>query len=223
MITDYLKNAVGPAPWYWKRFPKLQGKSNTYSWVNGGHSAIYLINNSKPDEIRFAVRMYTRVFPINSRLFGIWYEEKDRIVVSAYDPDSIEFVLNSKVDPDSETYDCYKQTLASFSLRNDLEEGAHPASIPDCFLDIPEIFIVAPLYSIYAVNTEKGLIRVHPQKWFTASDYDFGYQWITAVTRNPDTGRLIGEGIRLDPFILTPDGCHIDQWLGKDWEIMRPH
>ena len=44
--------------------------------------------------------------------------------------------------------------------------------------------------------------RLYPQDWFNHSDMDFGYQWVTRMVRNPETGFVHGEGIRIAPFIL---------------------
>ena len=47
---------------------------------------------------------------------------------------------------------------------------------------------------------------VIPQDWWNESDADFGYQWITRVGRDPKSGRLVGDGIRIEPFKLDASG-----------------
>jgi hypothetical protein len=57
---------------------------------------------------------------------------------------------------------------------------------------------------------------VLPQKWFNGGKYDFGYQWITRVQRDPRTGQIVGEGIRLGNFLLDRSGTEIQEWLHED-------
>ena len=52
-----------------------------------------------------------------------------------------------------------------------------------------------------------------PQTWFTAGKYDIGYQWITRVTRDPATGRILGGGIRIGNFELAEDGMGLERWI----------
>jgi hypothetical protein len=44
--------------------------------------------------------------------------------------------------------------------------------------------------------------RLYPQDWFNSGGFDYGYQWVTRVARNPRTGQIHGEGIRIAPFVL---------------------
>ena len=43
---------------------------------------------------------------------------------------------------------------------------------------------------------------VLPQDWFNSANLDYGYQWVTRVARDPQTGRIHGDGIRISPFVL---------------------
>ncbi len=41
--------------------------------------------------------------------------------------------------------------------------------------------------------------------WWNEGNFDFGYQWITRVAREPATGNLAGDEIRFEPFIMDPE------------------
>lgn len=56
--------------------------------------------------------------------------------------------------------------------------------------------------ALLVANPKQSVYRLYPQDWFNSSDLDFGYQWITRVARDPQTGRVHGEGFRLKPFEL---------------------
>lgn len=44
--------------------------------------------------------------------------------------------------------------------------------------------------------------RLYPQDWFNSGGMDYGYQWVTRVMRDRSTGRVQGDGFRIDPFTL---------------------
>ena len=41
---------------------------------------------------------------------------------------------------------------------------------------------------------------------FNRGDFDFGYQWITRVARDPKSRHIVGDGIRITPFRLDASG-----------------
>jgi hypothetical protein len=56
--------------------------------------------------------------------------------------------------------------------------------------------------ALLVAKPKESSYRLYPQDWFNSADFDFGYQWITRVARDPQTGRVRGEGIRIAPFQL---------------------
>jgi hypothetical protein len=75
------------------------------------------------------------------------------------------------------------------------------------------MFAEDPACAIFVLYPHAGLIQVIPQSWFNAKDYEVGKQWITRITRDPVSHRLIGDGFRIQPFCLTEDGKQLDSWL----------
>jgi len=61
--------------------------------------------------------------------------------------------------------------------------------------------------ALLVANPARSTYRLYPQDWFNHAGLDYGYQWVTRVVRNPRSGRIHGEGIRIAPFVL-------DQSLG---------
>jgi hypothetical protein len=59
------------------------------------------------------------------------------------------------------------------------------------------------------------LVEVLPQKWFTASQYRVGQQWITRAARDPDSQRIIGECFGVGTFLLEDDGCRLAEWVER--------
>ena len=56
--------------------------------------------------------------------------------------------------------------------------------------------------ALLIAKPNRGVFRLYPQDWFNTADLDFGYQWVTRVARDPKSGRVHGEGIRIRPFVL---------------------
>jgi hypothetical protein len=56
--------------------------------------------------------------------------------------------------------------------------------------------------ALLLARPREGTARILPQDWFNAGGYDYGYQWVTRVARDPRTGRIHGDGIRIGPFVL---------------------
>jgi hypothetical protein len=72
-----------------------------------------------------------------------------------------------------------------------------------------------PAFALYVFYLQAGLVEVLPQKWFTASQYEVGKQWITRAARDPESHRIFGECFGAGSFLLEPDGCRLERWLEK--------
>jgi hypothetical protein len=75
--------------------------------------------------------------------------------------------------------------------------------------------------SLWIIRPKDGTVEVYPQDWFNHGDYDFGYQWPTRVARDPETGIIVGDGIRIDLFALDDSYRQLSvprlrQWLDHD-------
>jgi hypothetical protein len=106
--------------------------------------------------------------------------------------------------------------IANIRVPSLLPEGSHVLEFPEILKQVPEILVlcdVATSRTVFSIKPGSGLIHVYPQNWFNEGDSDFGYQWITRITRDPKTGRLVGDGIRISSFILTNDSTQIDRWI----------
>jgi hypothetical protein len=56
--------------------------------------------------------------------------------------------------------------------------------------------------ALLVANPSQSKYRLYPQDWFNAGGLDYGYQWVTRVVRDSQTGHIHGQGIRIQPFIL---------------------
>ena len=82
---------------------------------------------------------------------------------------------------------------------------SYPAKSPD-----------DPAFALYVVYLQARLVEVLPQKWFTASQYQVGKQWITRAARDPESHRIFGECFGAGSFLLEEDGCRLERWIEKN-------
>lgn len=160
-----------------------------------------------------------------SRL-GIWCPEPGYLRLLCFDPDHLaSFPLRDVAGWFKRSQDrIYSATapLAEMEISSRLTAGTHAVEVPPEFRDINELLLISsyPAASkddaacaILALHPRAGEVTVLPQTWFTANKYDIGYQWITRVTRDPATVRIIGGGIRIGNFELTENGMGLERWL----------
>jgi hypothetical protein len=160
-----------------------------------------------------------------SRL-GIWCPEPGYLRLLCFDPDQLAaFPLHDVAGWFKRSQDrIYSAAppLAEMEINSRLTAGKHPVDVPPEFRGLEELLLVGPYpatsrddaaCAILVLHPTAGEVTMLPQTWYTANKYDIGYQWITRVTRDPASGRIIGGGIRIRDFELTEDGMGLERWL----------
>jgi len=210
----------------------LEGPSgHRYSWSYHGNEAeieylVTLNQRSEPNRTLLALNTYCRPFQAPESRLGVWCPEPGYLRVMCFDPDQLEtFPLRDIAGWFKRSQDrIYSTTapLAEFEISSRLAEGTHPLEVPAEFQAIEELVLIgsypAPskedaAVTVVVVRPREGQVQVLPQKWFTAGKYEVGRQWITRVARDPVSGCLLGEGLRIGNFELTEDGTQIERWL----------
>ena len=119
--------------------------------------------------------------------------------------------------------------VASVAVRTSLPDGRTRCAFPDAMHELDELLVLthstaegeqrnyhdAMSLRLWIIRPHEGTIDVIPQDWFNRGDYDFGYQWVTRVAREPG-GRIVGEGIRIGAFVLDESGRRVSEWLSTD-------
>ncbi len=122
------------------------------------------------------------------------------------------------------------EPLSVFEFSTGLADGTHQLELPVHFHGLGELLLLAPstaggrkeddfreMYQrLWILDPRNGVLEAVPQDWFNESPYDFMYQWITRVARLPDSGRIVGEGMRLGVFQLDQANRRVDEWLVTD-------
>jgi len=114
--------------------------------------------------------------------------------------------------------------IAEFDVASGLAAGMHKIEVPSELQAVDELILPTsypakspddPAFALYVVYPNAGLVEVLPQKWFTASQYQVGKQWITRASRDPESHRIFGECFGIGTFLLEEDGCRLERWLEK--------
>jgi hypothetical protein len=96
--------------------------------------------------------------------------------------------------------------LAETRVSAALPAGSYDHVFPDVMREAAELLVLAvpelDRLALYVIDPVEDRIDVYPQDWFNQANLDYGYQWVTRVAREPTTGRIQGEGVRIDRFVL---------------------
>jgi hypothetical protein len=232
-LLDLLARTVGPSPWYWKTFPSLHSPAGQrFAWIHhGDHGPLsYLVSlnlEQEPDRPRLALNTYCRPFLVPPSHLGIWCPEGRSIRFTVFDPEQLkEFDL-------AEIAGWFKQSseriYSATAPLADFEPPALGAStqnieVPPELRTVDELIVPTsysaksrddPAFALYIFYLRAGLVEVLPQKWFTASQYEVGKQWITRAARDPESHGIFGECFGVGSFLLEEDGCRLDRWIER--------
>ena len=229
---SFLEKAPGPTPWYWKNLPALAGSSGQrFVWRYHGETGDlpYLVTfemERDPEKPLLALNSGCTPFLVPPANLGIWCHEYRKLRLLAFDPDQLKAFSYMDIagwfKASNDRIYSATEPIADFDISAVLPPGAHPIDVPAGLHTVDEV--LAPVsypakepadaaYAIYAFYLQAGLVEVLPQKWFTLGKSDIGYQWITRAVRDPQSHRIVGDGIRIDAFELDESGTDIARWL----------
>lgn len=192
----------------------------------------YVVSLSAPERTErpvLALNTYCRPFLVPPSYLGVWCPEGRNIRLACFDPAQLkEFDI-------AEIAGWFKQSsdriysasppVADFEVVPLLGAGTHKIEVPEQFRSVDELIVPAgypakssddPAFALYVFYLRAGLVEVSPQRWFTASQYQVGKQWITRATRDFETQRIVGECFGVGIFQLEADGCRLERWLEKN-------
>jgi hypothetical protein len=233
-LSESVRAATGPSPWYWETFPAPTGASGKkYEWRFHPQDSqlaflVTLHLAGEPNKPRLALNTYCRPFLITSDTFGVWCPEGRSLRFVVFDPDSLkpfDFVeIAGWFKASSERIYAATPPISEFSLPTTLVNGTQSFQFPSEVESLKELLAVTALPStaaddpsaaVYVLYPHAALVEVLPQKWFTPRQYKLGQQWISRATRDPDTHRIVGECVRVGLFELTDDGEEVRRWIEK--------
>lgn len=221
-----LDNAPGPSPWYLRgSSPRIPG----FRWSPAGESsqtagATILSNRHGPVLI---LDFHNYVSCVDSETILVWHQ---RFVDSGPTPPVVMRIFRladlRPVEGDLEALcESMRRAEAPFAASGrPLCECSIPTTVanerrelvfPKQLCHIEELLILCHSSGVEDSSTWErsnlallvarpgdGTYQLFPQDWFNSAGLDYGYQWVTRVARDPRTGRIHGEGVRISPFVL---------------------
>jgi hypothetical protein len=232
-LRQLLAGTIGPAPWYWETFPSLISASGQrFVWTHhGDHGPLaYLVSlglEQEPEAPRLALNTYCRPFLVPPARLGIWCPEGRSIRFLCFDPDQLKAFDFAEIagwfKQSNERVYATTAPIVEFEPLA-LGQSTHNLEVPLELQMVDELIVPAsypannnddPAFALYVFSLRAGLLEVLPQKWFTASQYDVGRQWIPRVARDPESHRIFGECFGVGSFLLQEDGCRLENWIEK--------
>jgi hypothetical protein len=233
-LREIVSQTIGPAPWYWKTFPPLVSETRQrFVWTyHGDQGALaYLVSlglEQEPEKPRLALNTYCRPFFVAPSYLGVWCPEGRSLRLTCFDIDALKAFDFAEVagwfKQSTERIYAATEPIADFQIPLNLRQGTHKVEVPPEFQVVDELIVPTgyeavsnddPAFALFFLYLRAGLVEVLPQTWFTLGQSDIGYQWITRAARDPESHRIVGDGIRIGMFLLQEDGCRLERWIEK--------
>ena len=234
LYTEAIKGAPGPAPWYLSQ-PASDLSTSTLKlhWErdpDAGPSAL-----KDESGIAYAlVSMYNYIWRFSDQRFVVWFSEVPRdgsdplggtVRFEIYSIEQLTPLSNialalQRLKAKETSFVISSVPIAEARLQRNLETGDSSVQFDPHFAQCRELLVLvsnpswdSTQLNLWVIKPGSGCVSVVPQDWFIKGPYDFGYQWVTRVTREPSTRSIVGDGIRIGAFLLDPNGNSFAKWL----------
>jgi hypothetical protein len=236
-IGKLLTTAPGPSPWYLRASgPRVQTAWGQGRWVEAGndeHTAGKMLLQAE-DKTLAIVSMYNYALAVDGTIVLFW----SQVYVSRGNTAPVHMTaidcrqLVPLDDPRRMCADLPQgaalKVASGITGEIDVpttEIGDRKVSFPSPISDLDEILILARSSGVdgtdgaiwneclIVAKPDLGYVEVIPQDWFNKGQWDFGWQWPTRVARDPKTGHIVGDGIRMGVFMLDESCRNVQRWL----------
>ena len=221
-----LGQAPGPSPWYLRWTPPAV---HGFSWIDGAASkqavGAFVLSGSAGSVLILDFHNY--VLPLDRDTLLVWHQRAGEsgltppVVLRVFFlPDllplqgALEDLCASMRNAQS-PFRSASPPVCEFPLPTTVAGVRQPLTFPDQLRQVPELLILCASsgaeprvtgdrnnLGLLVASPRDGWFQIHPQDWFNRGGFDYSYEWVTRVARDPRTGRIHGEGIRIQPFVL---------------------
>jgi hypothetical protein len=234
LALSAIESATGPSPWYWRTFPLLVGTSGgllnwQYDASDGkGRAFVALSSSSAPSQYKLILGNHCRPFALESHNLGLWFPEDSSIRLLRFDPELLATIPRpAHFSRLGERYHAATPPLGDFRIPTKLNPGKNEMKYPDWLALVQELVLVGEyehkqgrcITTVFVLSGINASIDIYPQEWTSGHE---GWEWVTRVTRHPSTGLLLGDGVRMRPFELAADNCHLGRYLAPGDAALLP-
>jgi len=234
-----LTKVPGPSPWYlYKMGPKIRTKYGITSWKYAGRSEnkcgkfILKAGNNNLAVFNF----YNYVCHLKDSLLLVWNQPRtdkgttNPIILKIFDCnkfipiDNLENIYPEMKEKEILIY--HKNGVQDkFEIPTTNIDKSLKLYIPDSLREMDEILILAHSSALagwtwdrnnlclLSLKPKTGTCDFYPQDWFNNGGYDYGYEWVTHVAREPKSQKICGAGVRIKSFILDRTNRKIEKYF----------
>ena len=236
-LRAVLAAAPGPSPWYLRTGgPQLRVGLGALAWTSAGDREPFAgktLLRAPSGAVLAIVDLYCYVRAFGERRFLVWFlgedgEEGQTLSFHFYDAERLGPIADvtaacRAMKASGVRFHATGGEICRFAVPTSLPPGVSAMDFPEPVRGIGELLALGPSTSseggglcIFVLRPREGTVEIVPQDWFNRGQFDFGYQWVTRVARDPASGRVVGEGIRLGEFILDASMRQLAGWLHFD-------
>lgn len=206
---NLFEGVPGPSPWYLRseRAPRIPG----FRWKDEGASTQLVGSDGPVLEVGF----YVWIQAIDESMLLAWHQagrwdDPGPVHLTLLEPRRLPRLIGKLPEASTEGtrglhFEGPPAAAMEMAIRNE-DDIRFPAPLRQ----FSELLILCNGSTVrgegglqlLVARPDRGSCRVYPQDWFNDGDFDLGYEWVTRVTRDPATGRVHGEGIRIHSFVL---------------------
>jgi hypothetical protein len=243
LVKASLAEAIGPAPWYLTDRPcPLTHNGNPLSWHEPDPYSPFGPHTLLADEsdVYLAVRTPTVTGVLEGNRIVIAHRRKSPPTLALH------FIEADVLRPITHYTECAETLIseeARFYLNPEtpvttvllprrIQPGTHLMRFPKALGDISEFLVVSYLdidpntpenrqAAVFCVNPILNQVQIISLGWYNNGEeyrHD-GTQWITRAAREPLSGRIVGEGIRIGQFVLNQENSSVEEWLSHSTKI----
>ncbi len=236
-IERLLKTAPGPSPWYLhESVPCIQTTYGQGRWTQAGNdrdTAGKMLLQAGDDTL-VILSMYNYVLSVDGFTMLIWSQahlgkgNTAPVHMTAIDCRQLAPLHDARrmceEMPQGAALKVASGAVAAMDIPTTAIGGCE-VGFPSPISKLDEILILARSSGVdrtdgtmgneclIVAKPGLGYIEVFPQDWFNKGQWDFGYQWPTRVARDPKSGRIVGDGIRMGTFMLDESCRNVQRWL----------
>ena len=224
-VTSTLEAAPGPLPWYGRSAgDRIYRPGLELEWIYAEdvHQSL-LVERSGGGGIGTVYgvgKIYSYPKSLSAQRFVLWWQKRSPLGMGViqfrvFDANGLHPIENwHDAWNDESDYLFGAPEITAFSIPSQLDDGVNSVALPEEFTLADEMLILVNRAAtgidicIWRIDPGRRQIVVLPQRWWNEGDADFDYQWITRVATEPRSGRIVGDGIRISPFVLDVSGLN---------------
>lgn len=216
-LLAVLDSVPGPSPWFVGTYLPMEGPNGSkLKWKDLGTMYCGLVPESD-SPLLLALGGYNYPKKLSDNRLLIWHAPMRRDVQLTVIDTNLLRPLEGKDDRPLRVDD--NAIVTAVNLPYNWSVGAHDIVFPEPLKELYEILLMVnnPAAGywddfVYSVQPSRGHVDVYEPGWYNKGGFDRSYVWITRLARDDETRKIVGEGVRIPPFLMN-EKCELEGYL----------